>query len=140
VVTSEGGLVVQLRDVSKAYGKVPALSGLDLSVRRGQVYGLLGRNGAGKSTALRLIMGITRPDRGGIELFGRETARESVKLRQRVGYVAQEQHFYEWMTPQRLGRFVAGFAQRGITRGTSSCSRASRSPLEISARSRAAPR
>lgn len=101
--------LLELRSVTKRYGKVPALVGLDLTLRRGQVYGLLGRNGAGKSTALRIVMGITRPDAGTVALFGEAAKPGSVRPRQRIGYVAQEQHFYEWMTPERLGRFVGGF-------------------------------
>lgn len=104
-----GSSLLELRGVTKRYGKVPALAGLDLTLGRGQVYGLLGRNGAGKSTALRIVMGITRPDAGTVALFGEVARPGAVRPRQRIGYVAQEQHFYEWMTPERLGRFVGGF-------------------------------
>ena len=106
---SDGGRVLELRGVTKRYGKVPALLGLDLGVERGQVYGLLGRNGAGKSTALRIVMGITRHDTGVVSLFGTPGNAGDTSARQRLGYVAQEQHFYDWMTPERLGRFVRGF-------------------------------
>ncbi len=98
--------VLELCGVTKQYGKVPALTGLTLGLERGQVYGLLGRNGAGKSTTLRIVMGITRPDSGIVKLFGETAAISNVKLRQRLGYVAQEQHFYEWMKPAALGRFA----------------------------------
>ncbi|HEY0705811.1 MAG TPA: ABC transporter ATP-binding protein [Polyangia bacterium] len=103
--------IVELRQVRKSYGDVAALAGLDLRVDAGKVYGFLGRNGAGKSTTLRIVMGITRPDAGEISLFGRTGAalRPSSKFRQRIGYVAQEQNFYAWMTPLRLGEFLAGF-------------------------------
>jgi ABC-2 type transport system ATP-binding protein len=101
--------VLALANVGKRYGKVTALSGLNLNVHPGQVYGLLGRNGAGKSTSLRIVMGITRPDSGSVVLFGRPTKPGDVSPRRSVGYVAQEQHFYEWMTPDRLGRFVGAF-------------------------------
>lgn len=99
--------VLETRGLCKAYGKVEALSGLDLQVRRGEVYGFLGRNGAGKSTTIRIIMGITRPSAGEYQLFG--GAGRRIEARQRIGYVAQEQNFYGWMTPITLGRFVRGF-------------------------------
>ncbi len=99
--------VLETRGLEKRYGKVEALSGLDLEVRRGEVYGFLGRNGAGKSTTIRIVMGITRPSAGSYLLFGQPGGR--IALRQRVGYVAQEQNFYGWMTPYSLGRFVRGF-------------------------------
>jgi ABC-2 type transport system ATP-binding protein len=101
--------VVELRQVKKRYGKVEALAGLDLRVQRGQIYGFLGRNGAGKTTALRALMGIVKPTGGAISLFGEPVKASSVRYRQRIGYVAQEQHFYEWMTPRALGQFVSAF-------------------------------
>jgi ABC-2 type transport system ATP-binding protein len=104
-----GEPVLELSGLTKRYGKVSALSGLNLRVSSGQVYGLLGRNGAGKSTALRIVMGITRADSGSVALFGTITKPGDVRARQAIGYVAQEQHFYDWMTPERLGRFVGAF-------------------------------
>jgi ABC-2 type transport system ATP-binding protein len=101
--------VVALRGLYKRYGAVEALRGLDLTVEPGQVYGFLGRNGAGKSTALRVIMGITHASAGQVLLFGRPLAPEHPAARRRIGYVAQEQSFYGWMTPLHLGRFVGGF-------------------------------
>src|SRR5215831_12121795 len=101
--------VISLRGLVKHYGSVEALRGLDLSVERGQVYGFLGRNGAGKSTTLRIIMGVTLPTGGAVELFGQRARGEHPAVRRRIGYVAQEQAFYGWMTPAALGRFVAGF-------------------------------
>lgn len=104
-----GGPIVAMRAVVKRYGAVEALRGLDLDVPPGCVYGFLGRNGAGKSTALRIIMGITRATAGEVRLFGGEPGGDEAAVRRRIGYVAQEQAFYGWMTPVTLGRFVAGF-------------------------------
>lgn len=100
---------VVLRGVVKRYGGVEALSGLDLTVESGQVYGFLGRNGAGKSTALRIMMGITRQTAGTVELLGLPVRDGDPAVRRRIGYVAQEQSFYGWMTPHTIGCFVAGF-------------------------------
>lgn len=108
-MTQTTDCVLELRDLRKRYGSVPVLEGLDLRLERGQVYGFLGRNGAGKSTTLRIVMGITRADGGSVQLFGSPVAPGDVRPRQRVGYVAQEQHFYDWMTPASLGKFVAAF-------------------------------
>ncbi|MEM9193367.1 MAG: ABC transporter ATP-binding protein [Myxococcota bacterium] len=102
--------VLELQGVQKRYGKVEALTSLDLNVRPGEIYGFLGKNGAGKSTAIRIIMGITKRTQGEVRLFGDPaTPKNHVRLRQRIGYVAQEQTFYHWMTPAMLGRFVRGF-------------------------------
>jgi ABC-2 type transport system ATP-binding protein len=102
--------VLELDALAKRYGRVHALEALTLSVREGEVYGFLGRNGAGKSTAIRIIMGITRASGGQVRMFGENATRgRHIALRQRIGYVAQEQSFYHWMTPKSLGRFVRGF-------------------------------
>lgn len=106
---SSRGAALQLRGVSKSYGSVGVLEQLDLTVEQGEVYAFLGRNGAGKSTSVRIAMGITRPDSGQICMFGQTVAASDPKPRRRVGYVAQEQHFYEWMTPRSIGDFVRAF-------------------------------
>ncbi|MDM7916553.1 MAG: ABC transporter ATP-binding protein [Candidatus Eisenbacteria bacterium] len=71
--------------------------------------GFLGRNGAGKTTTIRILMGIVRPDRGTIAILGRPTRRPSVAQKRLIGYVAQEQHFYPWMSCPAVGRFAGGF-------------------------------
>jgi len=76
------------------------------------VFGFLGRNGAGKSTAIRILMGITRADAGSVKLFGETLVHDLIGLRQRIGYVAQDQNMYPWMTPRTLARFVSGFYPR----------------------------
>lgn len=101
--------VIDIKNLSKTYGGVRALNGLDLTVKEGDVYGFLGRNGAGKSTAIRILMGITKPIKGNINLFGKPLGRNHIELRQKIGYVAQEQNFYGWMTPITIGKFVSGF-------------------------------
>ncbi len=102
--------VLEARHLSKRYGRLEALADLSISVGAGEIYGFLGRNGAGKSTAIRIFMGITKATSGEVSLFGeRVTPSNHVSLRTRVGYVAQDQTFYGWMTPLGLGRFVRGF-------------------------------
>ncbi|MBX2838762.1 MAG: ABC transporter ATP-binding protein [Gammaproteobacteria bacterium] len=104
--------VIELEAVFKKYGKLSVLKGLTLSVRQGEVYGFLGRNGAGKSTAIRILMGVSNSDRGRVSLFGSHKKSQIVKHRQRIGFVAQEQNFYSWMNAKALGKFVGGFYPR----------------------------
>ena len=104
--------VLDLQSISKSFGSLKVLDGLSLSVRRGEVYGFLGRNGAGKSTAIRMIMGITRADAGSIEVFGQALHAGLISTRQRIGYVAQDQNMYPWMSPNVIGKFVRGFYPR----------------------------
>lgn len=101
--------LVSLTDVSKRYGKLSVLENLNLHVRPGEIYGFLGRNGAGKSTAIRLMMGISHPSSGAVSVFGAPMrGRRCAKARRHIGFVAQEQSFYPWMTPKRLGKFMRG--------------------------------
>jgi len=103
---------IELVEVRKRFGRTVVLDGLSLQVRRGEVFGFLGRNGAGKSTAIRVLMGIVPADAGQVRLFGQPLSRDVVAARRRIGYVAQEQNLYPWMTPRVLGRFVRGFYPR----------------------------
>jgi len=101
--------VLSLQSLKKSYGSLEVLNGLSLSARRGEVFGFLGRNGAGKSTAIRMIMGITQADAGAIEVFGQPLHANLIGTRQRIGYVAQDQNMYPWMSPNVISRFVRGF-------------------------------
>ena len=101
--------LLRLEHITHRFGKVLALDGLDLAVPAGEIYGFLGRNGAGKTTTLRMLMGLMAPDAGRIELFGEQVKSVPVRLKQKIGFVPQEPHFYPWMTARQLGRFVGGF-------------------------------
>ncbi len=91
-----------------APGRV-AVSSLDLRIAPGTVYGLLGRNGAGKSTALRLFMGLLRPDQGSAKILGHDLWQADRSLRSRIGYVAQRQLLPGRMSLEDLGRYVGRF-------------------------------
>src|SRR5882724_5534740 len=105
----ETPVVLSARGLKRAFGKVRAVDGLDLTVHAGEIYGFLGVNGAGKTTAIRMLMGIIKPDEGLIELLGEQTRRTTIRQKQSIGYVSQEQTFYPWMTCRALGQFVGGF-------------------------------
>lgn len=102
-------VVLRTDGLSRSFGKVAAVEQLGLTVREGEIYGFLGMNGAGKTTTIRMLMGIIKPSAGQIELLGQRTRRTSIKQKQSIGYVSQEQNFYPWMTGRGLGRFVGGF-------------------------------
>jgi ABC-2 type transport system ATP-binding protein len=79
--------LAQLRGVHKRYGAIQALDGVDLSLRAGEVLALLGANGAGKSTAIALLLGLSKPDSGSAELFGRTP--DTLAARRRIGVMLQ---------------------------------------------------
>jgi ABC-2 type transport system ATP-binding protein len=94
--------------LTKQYPGVTALSGLDLEVPEGSIYGFLGANGAGKTTAIKILAGLTRPTTGTATVAGISlTAGEAYK--RAIGYLGQEPRFYDWMTARETLRYVAGF-------------------------------
>lgn len=85
---------IRLQGVSKSFGAFRAVSGLDLEIPRGSIYGLLGPNGSGKTTTIRMIMGILGPDEGTVTLFGDDPGRTR---REKVGYLPEERGLYRKM-------------------------------------------
>lgn len=88
-------LIALGRDVVKRFGRLTAVAGMTLEIRRGEVVGLLGANGAGKTTFIRVLLGLLKPTTGRVELFGRPPSRESLR---RVGYVPQGLGLYPDLT------------------------------------------
>ena len=100
--------VLEVKDLRRSFRNVTAVDGLSLLVNPGEIYGFLGVNGAGKTTTIRMLMGIIAPDSGTISLHGEISKRTTLKQKQKIGYVSQEQNFYPWMTAEMLGKFVGG--------------------------------
>lgn len=91
-------LAVATRGLTKSYGRHRALNGLDMSVPRGRVYGFLGPNGSGKTTALRLLTGLLRPDGGSIALFGTPYTWHDRRRLFRVGSLIETPSFYPYLS------------------------------------------
>jgi len=105
--------VIQTHNLSKAFGDVQALKSLNLSVPEHSITGFLGPNGAGKSTTIKLLLGLIDPSAGGGEIFGLDIQQESTEIRQRVGYLSQDPHFYPEMSARDVLRFTAKFFYSG---------------------------
>jgi ABC-2 type transport system ATP-binding protein len=105
--------VIQTYGLTKTYKGSNALQNLDLQVPQNSICGFLGPNGAGKSTTIKLLLGLTRPTSGSAKLFGMDSVRESVAIRQRVGYLAQDPRYYDHMTARETLRFTARFFYSG---------------------------
>ncbi|MFM9964219.1 MAG: ATP-binding cassette domain-containing protein [Planctomycetaceae bacterium] len=100
--------------VTKRFGKQVALSRFTLSSEPGSVVALLGDNGAGKTTAIRILLGLLDPTMGSSHVFGLESQAHGQTIRQRVGYVPDRPALYEWMTIEQIGWFAAGFYADGF--------------------------
>ncbi len=90
--------MIELRNITKSYHQVQAVKHLNLTVEDGEIMGLIGHNGAGKSTTLKMILGLIEPTSGQIEVMGRDMAKESIYVKQFVGYLPEESPLYENMT------------------------------------------
>jgi ABC-2 type transport system ATP-binding protein len=109
--------VIRLNQVSKFYGRQAALDKVTLEIPQGVVFALLGENGAGKTTAIRIMLGLCEPDEGTAQTLSLDCQRHSLEIRRRIGYVAERPTLYEWMTVGEIGWFIAGFYGDGyITR------------------------
>ena len=104
---------IDARGLSKAYKGVKALEGVSLQVPRNSIYGFLGPNGAGKSTAIKLLVGLIQPTAGSVSVFGYDVQTNSSEIRKRIGYLAQEPRFYEYMTARQTLRYTARFFYQG---------------------------
>jgi ABC-2 type transport system ATP-binding protein len=101
--------VIVTRRLTKFYDGRPVVNALELRVPRGTVYGFLGRNAAGKSTAIKMLLGMVEPDCGRAELFGEDSRRLRPETRRRIAYLAEGHPLYRWMTVGDAVRFCRAF-------------------------------
>ncbi|MDT7688631.1 MAG: type transport system ATP-binding protein [Acidobacteriota bacterium] len=100
---------IETRNLGRKFGKFEAVKGVDLTVPKGTVFGLLGVNGAGKSTIIKMIMGHLRPTSGEVRILGRALGEDLVEIRKRVAYVSENRYLYEWMTVAESITFTRAF-------------------------------
>ena len=107
--------VIKTAGLTKRYKSVAALDDLNLTVPRHSIFGFLGPNGAAKSTTIKLLLGLMRPTSGIAKIFGLDSVHDSVAIRERVGYLAQDPRYYDHMTARETLRFTARFFYTGPT-------------------------
>lgn len=101
--------LIRIHQLQKHYGKTQVLKGLDMLVPAGSVYGLLGRNGTGKTTTLRILMDLIRPSAGQIELMGHAPAELPLKLRQQLGYSSDSMQLIPWLSVDEILNYNGSF-------------------------------
>jgi len=106
-------LVIETHGLGKTYKEVTALKALDLTVSKNSIFGFLGPNGAGKTTTIKLLLGLAKPTAGGATVFGHDIVHDNVEIRKRVGYLAQDPRYYEYMTARQTLRYTAHFFFKG---------------------------
>ncbi len=106
--------MIELKSLTKRYGKFTAVNAISLEIPRGTLYGLLGPNGAGKTTTMRMIAGILRPTSGTVTVAGFDVVSQPMQAKQRLGFIPDRPFVYDKLTGAEFLRFVAGlYGQSG---------------------------
>ncbi|MNO12302.1 ABC transporter ATP-binding protein YtrB [compost metagenome] len=103
--------VIQLKGVSKSYDRFE-LRDISLGIKEGYITGLIGPNGAGKTSLIKMMMGMVYPDQGDIQLFGQNHLLQQAANKDRIGYVSDENIYYEHLTVKQMKRVIAPFYSR----------------------------
>ncbi|MFX1253480.1 MAG: ABC transporter ATP-binding protein [Promethearchaeota archaeon] len=99
--------LLHVENLVKSFGSVKAVNKLSFEVKSGEIFGLLGPNGSGKTTTVKMILGLLEPDEGEISVLGMHPERDEVVIKNRVGYVSEEPLIYKSLTPKELFNFIA---------------------------------
>jgi ABC-2 type transport system ATP-binding protein len=101
--------VIEIKNLTRRYGKLDAVNGLSLTVQAGKCYGFFGRNGAGKTTTIKCLLNLLRPNSGEARVFGFDPQRNEVAVKSRLAYVPDTVAFYPWMTVRGTLEYLASF-------------------------------
>jgi ABC-2 type transport system ATP-binding protein len=100
---------IEIKDLRFSYGRKAVLTGVNLDVPKGSIFGFLGRNGAGKTTLIKTLLGLQKPAGGRGTILGLDCFEHALEVRKRIGYMAEDQQMYGWMTVGQIVKWVAGF-------------------------------
>lgn len=103
---------IEIRKLTKQYGKYRGIIDVNLRVKEGEVFGFIGPNGAGKSTAIRTILNFIQPTDGEAQIFGMNCFTQTEKIKQLIGYLPSEVHYYDDMKVRELLNYSAGFYKK----------------------------
>lgn len=107
--------VIEIKDLTKNYGKARGISNVNLSIEQGEVFGFIGPNGAGKSTTIRTLLGLIHPTSGGATIFGKSCI-EHPEVRNELGYLPSEVFYYDNMKVIDLLKYSASFYKKDCTK------------------------
>ncbi|MGC8825660.1 MAG: ABC transporter ATP-binding protein, partial [Anaerolineae bacterium] len=107
-------LAVEVRGLVKKFGDFTAVDNIHFTIRRGEIFGFLGPNGSGKTTTIRMLLGLLRPTAGEATVLGFDIRRQTEEIRQRIGYMSQRFSLYHDLTvSENLDFFGRTYGVRG---------------------------
>ena len=99
--------MIEISDLKKNYGKIEAVSNLNLTVQKGELFGFIGPNGAGKTTTIKMLGGLIAPDSGSVKICGIDMVEEPVRAKSKIGFIPDRPYLYEKLTGLEFLRFTA---------------------------------
>src|SRR5688500_1540316 len=99
--------MIEFQQVRRTYGEMVAVENLDLRVARGELYSLLGHNGAGKTTAIKILVGLIRPSRGTVRVGGYDVVTHTREATSLIGYVPDQPYLYDKLSGREILQFVS---------------------------------
>ena len=94
----ENQIILRTKGLTKKYGNITAVEKIIINVKRGRIYGLLGRNGAGKTTIMKMILGLIAVSSGDVEVFGEKLPGNENQIYKRIGSIIETPSFYSYLT------------------------------------------
>ncbi len=98
---------IKIENLKKSFGEIKAVNGLSLNVNKGEMFGLVGPDGAGKTTTIRILCGLLNPDEGNVEIFGKDLSKEKNNIKKEIGYLSQKFSLYSDLTIDENIEFFA---------------------------------
>lgn len=107
-VSDQNEIVIEVKELTKAFGSFLAVNHISFEVRKGEIFGFLGANGAGKTTAMKILCGLSKPTRGEGQVAGCDILHENEEIKKHIGYMSQKFALYEDLTVEENIRLFAG--------------------------------
>lgn len=117
--------ILKINNLSKHYGHIVAVDHLNLDVKKGEIFGLLGHNGAGKSTTMRMMLSLVKPSEGEIQVFGMDLYKKRETILANIGSIIEKPDFYPWLSGELNLKIFAGLSRKNISNNTIQASLAS---------------